>query len=79
MAMQIYSKLERALGSIHIPHLPYASLRFQLSPSVTTLSRRLCPSGEDARGYRGRTWFTAKNGQLRQKIRSSNDSFHFDR
>lgn len=40
MAMQIYSKLERALGSIHIPHLLRGTRPsdFSLSPSVAVFA-----------------------------------------
>lgn len=69
MAMQIYSKLERALGSIHISLFPHTCLSRFLSFSLPRHSSSFSfPSslpfrGKDARGYRNAR-FTAKNGWL---------------
>lgn len=83
MAMQIYSKLERALGSIHIPRLPYASLRLQ----PFSLGRHSFPPSLPFRGRRprlpGRSAHRKTAGEkrpiMRQKIRAFDDSFRFYR
>jgi len=64
MAMQIYSKVERALGSIHILLVLLLFLRV---PPIFSL--RLALPAQDARGFAGRSDRHEKRPIMRQKIR----------